>query len=65
MNGIYLLETWINASYAIHQDMKSYTGGMISMGRGDTMSKSSKKINTKSSTEAEVVGMRDYIPNAV
>ena len=55
MNGIDLLETWIDASYAIHQDMKSHTGGMISMGRGAAMSKSSKqKINTNNSTEAEV-----------
>ena len=57
MNGIDILEIFIDASYAIHQDMKSHTGGMISMGRGAAISKSSKyKINTKSSTEADVVG---------
>ena len=66
MNGIDLLETWIDASYAIHQDVKSHTGGMAPMGRGSVMSKPSKwRINTKSSTEADVVGMRDYIPNTV
>ena len=52
MNGIDLLETWIYTSYAIHKDTKSNNGGMISIGGGSAMSKSSKqKINTKSSTE--------------
>ena len=46
--------------------MKSHTGGMISMRRGAATSKSSKhKINTKNSTEAEVFGTSDYIPNKV
>ena len=66
MNGIDLLETWIDASYAIYQYMKIHTGGVISMGGGSAMSKSSKqKINTKSSTEAEMIGTSDYIPNTV
>jgi len=44
--------------------MKSYTGGATSLGRGAIMCKSTKqKLNTKSSTEAEVVGLSDYVPN--
>ena len=44
--------------------MKIHTEGMISMGRGAAMSKSSKqKINTNSSREAEVVGTSNYILN--
>ena len=66
MNGIYLSETWIDSYYAIHQDMNSHTGGMISMLRGAVMRESSKhKINTKISTEAKVVGTSNYIPNKV
>jgi hypothetical protein len=50
----------------MHQDMKSHTGGAISFGTGTVMSKSSKqKLNTKSSTEAEVVGASDYLPNTI
>jgi len=56
------MTTWVDASYAVHQDMKSHTGGVISFGRGAVMSKSSKqKLNTKSSTEAELVGASDYL----
>ena len=55
--------TWIDASYAVHNDMRSHTGGTMSLGRGVIHSKSSKqRINTKSSTESEVVGVSDYLP---
>jgi hypothetical protein len=58
------IRTWVDASYAVHPDMKSHTGGLISFGTGGLMCKSSKqKLNTKSSTEAELVGASDYLPN--
>jgi hypothetical protein len=60
------IQTWVDASYAVHQDMKSHTGGAISFGHGTLMSKSSKqKLNTKSSTEAELVGASDYLPSTI
>ena len=60
------MNTWIDASYAIHSDMKSHTGGAISLGRRAVMSKLSKqKLNTKSSTEAKVVGASNYVPNSL
>jgi hypothetical protein len=44
--------------------MKSHTGGALSLGIGAIMCKSTKqKLNTKSSTEAELVGASDYLPN--
>jgi hypothetical protein len=56
------MKTWVDASYAVHRDMKSHTGGAVSFGRGAMMGKSSKhKLNTKSSTEAELVGASDYL----
>ena len=56
--------TWIDASYAVHPNMRSHTGGTMSMGLGVVHAKSSKqKLNTKSSTEAEVVGTSDYLPH--
>ena len=58
--------TWVDASFAVHPDMKSHTGGLISFGTGGVLCKSSKqKLNTKSSTEAELVGASDYIPNSL
>jgi hypothetical protein len=50
----------VDASFAIHKDMRSHTGAVLSLGQGALMSMSIKqKINTKSSTEAELVGVDD------
>ena len=55
--------TWVDASYGVHLDMKSHTGGTMSFGYGTLHTKSSKqKLNTKSSTEAELVGVSEYLP---
>ena len=60
------MKTWVDAAYAVHRDMKSHTGGVISFDTGAVMSKSRKqKLNTKSSTEAELVGASDYFPHAI
>ena len=57
------LLTWIDALYATHDDMRSQTGGIISLGKGTITNKSIKqKMNTKSSTESEVVGVSDILP---
>ena len=54
---------WIDAAYAVNPDMKSQTGGTMSMGIGVLHRKCSKqKLNVKSSTEAELVGVSEYIP---
>ena len=58
--------TYIDASYAVYPDFKSHTGGVTSFGIGVIASTSSKqKINTKSSTEAELVGIADRIPKVM
>jgi hypothetical protein len=53
--------TWsVDASFAVHKDMRSHTGAVLSLGKGALMSMSLKqKINTKSSTEAELVAVDD------
>jgi hypothetical protein len=62
-DDIRMMKTWVDALYAVHKDMKSHTGGVVSFGIGAVMSKSSKqKLNTKSSTEAELVGASGYLP---
>jgi hypothetical protein len=61
-DDICVMKTWVDASYAVHKDMKSHTGGVVSFGTGAAMSKSSKQnLNTKSSTESELVGASDYL----
>jgi hypothetical protein len=61
-----MMRTWVDVSYAVHEDIKSHTGGVIPFGQGAVMSKSSKhKLNTKSSTEAELVSANDYLPYPV
>ena len=52
--------TWnIDASFAMHPDCKSHTGACLTLGHGSVLSISAKqKINTKSSTKAELVGGR-------
>ena len=57
------LFTWIDAAYAVHPNMRSQTGGAMSMGIGIIHGRSSKqKLNTKSSTEAELVVTSEYLP---
>ena len=65
-NVLDILQTWVDTSYAIHQDMTGYTGGVMSMGRGIIHSTcSNQKLNTKCSTKTEVEGASDYIPRKV
>ena len=53
----------MDASFAVHDDMKSRTGMNMSLGVGTINAGSTKqKINTSSSTHAEVVGVSDALP---
>ena len=55
--------TWVYESYEINNDMQIHKGGEMSMGLGVTHYRSSKqKLNKKISTEAKLVGARDYVP---
>ena len=54
---------WIDASYAVHPDMRGHTGAMMSMGNGSVFGGSWKqKLVTQSSTESEVVGVYNVLP---
>jgi len=51
---------YVDASFAVHHNMKSHTGGMMTFGVGAAISMLTKqKLNTKSSTKAELVGVDD------
>ena len=52
--------SFIDASYAVHHDMKSQTGVAITLGNGVTFAKSTtQQLNSKSSTEAELIALTD------
>ena len=53
--------TWnIEASFIVYSDYKSHSGACLTLGHGTVLSISAKqKINTKSSTEAELYGVDD------
>ena len=62
-NGGIKVRWWVDASFATHPDMRSHSGATMSLGHGSVYSSSTRqKLNTKSSTEAEVVGVDDALP---
>ena len=65
-DNIQTMYTFVDTSYAVHDDMKSHTGGVITFGCGGIACKSTKqKVVTKSSTEAELVGASEYLPSTI
>ncbi len=59
----WLLMWYVNASFAVHPNMWGHTGGGLTMGRGFPISVSTtQKLNTRSSTESELVGVNDMMP---
>ena len=54
---------WIDASYAVHPNMRGHTGATMSMGNESVYSGSWKqKMVMRSSTESEVVGVYNILP---
>ena len=59
-DDLQLVHWWINGAFATHRDMCSHTGGAMSLGKGVIYSTSTQqKLNTRSSTEAELVAVDD------
>mmetsp|Transcript_59891 Transcript_59891/g.147173 ORF Transcript_59891/g.147173 Transcript_59891/m.147173 type:complete len:332 (-) Transcript_59891:884-1879(-) len=57
---------WVDASFAVHGDYRGHTGATATLGKGSIMSMSSKqKINTKSSTECELVGVDEAMARII
>ena len=66
VDGVNVIEWWMDASYAAHNVIQVHTGGTMAMGkdgRGLIISISKRqKINTKSLTEAELIRTNDMMP---
>ena len=61
-----VIKWWADGAFAVHDDYKSHTGGVMMLGKGAVYSTSTKqKINTKSSTEAELVAVDDVIGQVI
>ena len=55
-----VIKWYVDASFAVHPDFKSHTGGVMTLGNGAIQSGSMKqKLNMRSSREAEIVRVDD------
>jgi hypothetical protein len=60
------LIVYADASFAVHLNIRSHTGTVITLWKGAIYAKSSKqKLLTKSSTESELVAISDAMEQAV
>jgi hypothetical protein len=56
---------YIDALFAVHPNMRSHTGGGLTMGQGQgfpIVASWKQKLNTKSSTESKLVDVNDIMP---
>ena len=61
-DSLSMIRWWVDASYGVHWDCKGHTGAMMSMGKGALVNIARKhKLNTGSSTEAELVSIADVL----
>ena len=59
-NGTGMLKWYVDGSYGVHLNMQGHSGGSLTMGGGFPVIASKKqKLNNRSSTESEVVGVDD------
>jgi hypothetical protein len=61
-DGSGILKWYVDASFAVHPNMRGHSGGGLSLGQGFPIVSSTKQnLNTRSSTETEVVGADDFM----
>ena len=57
---------WIDASYAVHSNMKSHTGGVLMVGKeAEYSTLTRQKLMTRSSTKAKLVGVHNVLPQII
>jgi len=57
---------WVHAYAAVHPNMQSHTGLVLTLGGGAVYGSSTKqKLNTNSSTKAELVDVNDAFPQVL
>jgi hypothetical protein len=66
MKGSKEMKWWIDASFGTRYQLRSQTGATLSLGIGSLYSMARKqKLNTTSSTEAEIVGVHDAMSQVI
>ena len=64
VDNVNTIRWWVDASFGTHCDSKGHIGAMMSFGKGAAMILSKKqKLNARSSTESELIGIDDAIPS--
>ena len=61
-------EWWVDASYAVHPDMKSHTEAVLTFGHGNSAvyaTSSRQRLMTRSLTEAKLVGVHNILPQVI
>ena len=59
-----VLKWFVDGSHTSHPNMRGHSGGGLTLGKGMPITGSSKqKLNTRSSTETELVAADDFMPN--
>lgn len=57
-DNLEVMDWHVDASFAVHPDMKGHTGGTMTLGKGSIIAICRKQqFNTRSSTEAKIVGV--------
>jgi hypothetical protein len=65
-DGTRIFKWHMDKSFAVHNNFRSHTGGVMTLGSGAIQTIPTKqKVNTKSSTEAELVSIDDVISKII
>ena len=61
-NGTGMLKWYVDGLYRVHTNMRGHSGGGLSMGTGFPISSyTQKKLNKRSSTESDILGVDDFM----
>jgi hypothetical protein len=61
-----IMRWWIDGAHGVHHDMRGQTGATGSLGTGCLMSTATTQhLNTRSSTETEIVSVDDMMPQVL
>ena len=65
-SSVHVINWFVEAYFAVHGDMRIHTGGFMALGKGCVYGTSvHQKFNTKSSTEADLVGVSDVLTQVI
>ena len=60
------IKWYVDAAFLVHKDMRSHTGGFMTMGTlGAYVQSRKKKLNIKSSTEADIIVVYDVLTQVI